>query len=276
MFPYLSEVAGHLNPEERELLETRLRLQSQEIMKKYYRVLTSFCQSLCDRDFPLKELVRYLRMLKAYDPVKDVPPEQQESVFEGHMQQLKNATSIDDLFDVIEEYCTFFNFDVLACMIDEYGTVSDKQRLQKYKEEFHEYAKRRIYECPSNFVKKDSDKFAKLHLKLDSKYDKFGLKVLQGFQAAICEILEVSSKSLVLCQLGKGCVELTFRMPIFLQQSICHLSNDQKKSLAAIGVIRLSSGSYHFSTRDHQVIILCNPAYCYPDTMSCKNVFQMI
>ena len=54
---------------------------------------------------------------------------------------------------VIGDYCWFFNSQMLECIIDKLGTKQDKKNLIRYKEEFNEYAKRHVFECPSEVGK---------------------------------------------------------------------------------------------------------------------------
>lgn len=251
-FPLLEENTGQLSQVERGHLEVKLSSESQEIMKKYYDLFCGFCQSLSNRHFSLTELISYLRRLKAYDPVEDIPQEQQKSVFEEHMQQLKNATSVDDVLDVVEKYCSFFNYDIIECMIMEYGTDHDKLKLERYIEEFNQYAKRRIYECPSDLANIDEES-VKLHMKMDSKYEGYSLKALKEFQVYLCRVLNVSVHVLMLCRLDKGCIELTFQIPSFIEDHIFPLSIHHMTELSALGVLSLSVGNNRIVLQDQQV-----------------------
>lgn len=79
----------------------------------------------------VQELVRYLRRLQAYDPVKNISQEEQKSVMEQHMQQLRNAVHVDNVFDVVKKYSSFFNYKIFADMILEYGTEHDKTAIEE-------------------------------------------------------------------------------------------------------------------------------------------------
>jgi len=58
------------------------------------------------------------------------------------------------------------------------------------------------------------------------------------------EILEVESETLYLCQIDKGCVELLFQVPSFIEEDIFPLSVGQQQLLASIGASRLTCGRY--------------------------------
>lgn len=249
-FPLLDVTT--MSSDDKSLLEGRLTRESRAIWKKFYDMLDIFRQSLNEQKFPLNDLVSFLRRLKAYVSVKDIPPEQQESVFKEHMQQMKKATSIEDVFDVVEEYCSFFNYEIIEEMIERFGSENDKSELQKYTEELKQYAKRRIFECPSNFSKGKGGGTS-LKLKLDSNYSKCSLNELGEFRIFLSVILKISPHTLLLRKVDDGCIELSFQIPAFIQHNSFPLSSSQEAALRDLGVLSLSSGDYYFSSEDHQV-----------------------
>ena len=257
-FPHLDEIIP-LGERDRRLLEARLRYDSQEIMAKYYDLVTKFCKSLCVRNVLLPDLVFYLRRLKAYDPVEEEePPKDCKTVFDGHMKQLKNATSIHDVFEVVEKYCSFFNYDIIKCMIEEHGTDADKLSLKQYIEEFDQYAQRRVYECPSSYTEGDNQA-PELLVKLDSKYDECSLKALEHFQISLCKVFNVSLHALLLRHVDKGCIELRYQIPTFVQRTVFPLSTNQEGALSSLGVTSLSTGAYHFSIEEYHTHVHVYP-----------------
>ena len=84
-------------------------------------------------------------------------------------------------------------------------------------------------------------------MKLDSKYGSCTVAQIEGFRQKLSGILRVSSQGILrLCQVDKGCLQLMFQVPEFVQQEIFPLSGEQEVSLAAMGVIRLTCGKYQF------------------------------
>ena len=126
-------------------------------------------------------------------------------------------------------------------------TEEDKAKLQKYKDKFNQYAKRRIFECPPEFGPVSDADHADIFVKLDAQYDDYTVAEIEVFRHKLSEILRVSSESaLRLCRVEKGCIQLTFQMPTFLKQEIFPLSREQERALAAVSVIRLTCGEYQF------------------------------
>ena len=84
-------------------------------------------------------------------------------------------------------------------------------------------------------------------MKLDSHYDDCTVAEIELFRHKLSEILFVSSESaLRLCRIEKGCIQLLFQMPTFVQEEVFPLSTEQKRTLAAMGVMRLTCGEYQF------------------------------
>lgn len=53
---------------------------------------------------------------------------------------------------IVIDYCSFFNFQMIECLIDSLGTDEDKRALQIYKDSFMEYAKRKVCEMPFEVI----------------------------------------------------------------------------------------------------------------------------
>ena len=192
----------------------------------------------------LNELVVCVMTLGAFNPVFK---ESQMPVFHQFFEKLKAADTIPKVFMVLNDYFSFFNYHIIEHIIKELGTEEDKAQLQQYKDDFNQYAKRRIFECLPEFGPVSETDHAAIFVKLDSQYDNYTIVEIEGFRHKLSEILRVSSQGVLrLCRIDKGCVLLKFQVPSFVQQKIFPLSGDQEKVLAAEGVIKLTSGEYQF------------------------------
>ena len=238
---------NELSPKERRHLEARLRMDSQVIITKFCSLRSSFYESLLDREIPVKRLTTHMRAIEAF-----AAPHLSQSIFEEHKQQLKKATCIEDAFEVLDEYCSFFNYGIVEFMIGKLGTEKDQQNLQEYKDDFAHYAQRRLFECPSKISSKCQDGQVEFHMKLDSKYEKYSLEDMIEFQITLCKILQMSIHVARLCEVGKGCIELIYQIPLFVQQTVFPLSVEQETTLFNLGILSLISGDYSFSAKEHQ------------------------
>ena len=241
-FPYL-KVNG-LTPEQQERLKTRLCVESEDIVHKFWRLHSRVYESLCERNVPVDKLVTHLLSLCAFDPVYKGS---QKPALQTFFQELQNAGSIEEVLFIIRDYISFFNYRVIEHIVDGLGTDQDKVELQNYKKEFNEYAQRRIYECPPVYGPMSIAEHADLVVKVDSVYENFTVKQLKNFEHRLSQIFCVSPQSgLRLCQVEEGCLQLIFQVPSFVQQEIFPLSSEQERALAAEGVIRLTCGDYQF------------------------------
>ena len=128
---------------------------------------------------------------------------------------MENITDIEEVKDLIEECSTYFDFRPVEYMIQNVGLERYRQLLEKYKEDFEHYIKRRVFECPCEIGPPEAPNSTKLYVKLESDYDK--LVDLKQFQCHLCLILEVSVHVLRLSSVKDGCIQLTFLIPSFIQ-----------------------------------------------------------
>ena len=151
---------------------------------------------------------------------------------------------------VIRDYFSFFNYRVIEHIVNGLGTPQDRVELQNYKNDFRQYSKRRIYECPPVFGPISDTDHAFLDLKVDSAYEQFTVEELENFQYRLSKLFGVSPQSVLrLCRAEEECLQLIFQVPSFVQQEIFPLSSEQERALTAEGVIRLTCGDYQFAAK---------------------------
>ena len=239
-FPYL-DLSG-LTHEQQQELRGRLCSESQEIMMRFQKLVSTTIKSFQKQCVPLDDLVSHVMTLGAFDPVFKGP---QVPVFHLYFEELKTADTIPKVFMVLNDYFSFFNYHIIEHIIEVLGTEEDKTELQKYKEHFDQYAKRRIFECLPEFGPVSDANHADIFVKLDSHYDKHTVAQIEGFRHKLSDILHLSSHGILrLCRVDKGCFQLTFQVPAFVQHEILPLSIRQERALAALGVIKLTCGEY--------------------------------
>ena len=241
-FPYL-DLSG-LSHKQQQELRGKLWSESQDIMMRFQELVSAIIKSFQRQCVPLDELVSHVMALGAFDPVFKEP---QAPVFCHYFKELKAADTIPKIFMVLNDYFSFFNYHIIEHVIKELGTEEDKAELQRYKEDFKQYAKRRIFECLPEFGPVSDSDHAGVFVKVDSHYEKYTVAEVEGFRHKLSKILQVSSQGILrLCRVDKGCFQLMFQVPSFVEQEIFPLSSEQEKALADLGVIRLTCGDYHF------------------------------
>ena len=244
-FPHLKE--SGLTREQQEGLSIRLCVESEDIIRKFWRLHSRVYESLRQQNVPVDRLVAHLLLLDAFEPVSK---SSQKPLLQTFSQELQNAESIEKVLCIIKDYFSFFNYHVIEHIVDGLGTDQDRAELQNYKKEFDEYAKRRVYECRPVYGSTSKADHAELVVKVDSVYEKFTVTELKKFEYRLSRIFCVSPQSVLrLCRVEQGCLQLIFQVPSFVQQEIFPLSTEQESALAAEGVIRLTCGDYQFAAK---------------------------
>ena len=244
-FPYLN-LSG-LNHHQQQELKGKLQLESQEIMIQFQELVSATIKSLIRRNVSPKKLLSHVLALGAFGPVFKEP---QVPVFCHRFKELKAANTIYDIFLVLSDYFSFFNYQLIEHIIKELGTRNDKTKLQKYKEDFNQYAKRKIFECPPEFGSVNDGDHADVFVKVDLYYKNCTAAQIERFRHKLSKILCVSSQGILhLCRVDKGCFQLMFQIPSFIQHEIFPLSREQEKDLSAEGVIKLMCGEYQFKVK---------------------------
>ena len=216
-------------------------MESEDIQLRFHILCNKFFNSLDALQLPVKRLVRHLKGLKA---LKCVNSPKSAAVIQSYEYVLEHIDDIESVKDIIEDHSTFFDCRPIEYMIEVVGMEEDKQRLEKYKEDFEHYIKRRVFECPTEIGPTHTPNNKELRVKVESDYSK--LVELKQFQCRLSLILEVSVHVLRISSIKEGCIQLTFFIPSFVQEAIFPLSAEQKVALKELGIIQLSCGDYHF------------------------------
>jgi len=190
-FPYL-DLTG-LTSEQQQTLTGRLQFESKAMMLKFQHVVSVALKSLRKREVTVRELVSHLMTLGTIYPVykeAKVPP------LHKCYKDLMNAETIPDLFLQLRDYFSFFNYHIIDQIITELGTEEDRQELQKYKDDFQVYAKRRIYEYLPKFGPVSETDHADVFVLVDSHYESYTVQEVHEFQIRLIEIYTSSKRIL--------------------------------------------------------------------------------
>lgn len=137
-FPYLK--TSELSEDELSILWSRLYDETYNIKHKFAQLMTKLRKELKDAD--VEEVVYYLVNLDS----------------QMFRNQLYNCTKISKVSMVVSKYVSFFDYDLVEKITDEFGSESLKTQLQNYNKCLEEFAKRRVEQCPSDaFGESESD-----------------------------------------------------------------------------------------------------------------------
>ena len=238
-----------MDEDEKERLHQRLFAESESMEYKFQELFKTMRKSLTERKVAVGELLKHLDCLGSIKPLyKGITL----PVLGCQLPELRKTASIDDAMSVIGGYCSFFNFRIVECIIENLGTDQDKTNLKKYMEEFSVYAQQHIFECPAELGEIDEAAHANMFVTLDTTYDSYTVSHLYAFVSNLQRVLKIPAMSLRLCRIGPGSLKLIFQLPLSLQQTTFPLSSDQEAALGNIGVVLLSCGDYLFSQQANE------------------------
>jgi hypothetical protein len=241
-FPLLN--LKEMDEDEKERLHQRLFAESESMEYKCQELFKATRMSLVERKIAVRDLLKHLDCLGSIKPLykgTTLP------VFGCQLPELRKTASVDDAMSVISGYCSFFNFRIVECIIENLGTDQDKTNLENYQEEFSVYAQRHIFECPAELGQTDEDGHANMFVTLDATYDSYTATHLCSFIGNLQRVLKIPAMSLRLCRIGPESLRLIFQLPLSIQQTTFPLSSDQEAALASLHVTLLSCGDYLFS-----------------------------
>ena len=242
-FPLSYKSFGSLDGQEKEDFLFELRRDTRQIMTKFYRLASELYNSISHgpRPVTVHDLRANLYEIKVY-----LDDRFEESVIVEYEKKLDEAEEIEEIFNIVTKICSFLDYDLLEKLTNKFGNEEDKERMTEYRKDFVDYAKRRtsIYECPS-IEPADCTKWIDVYVKLDSTLEaKLGIEKLREFRHQISKILEINKLAIRFCCAQKGCVELKFQLPNFIEKAIIPLSFEEKVQLKQLGVIQFSTNDY--------------------------------
>lgn len=235
-FPLLA--AKNLSESNRNMLDSHLYMQFCELSMKYASLTSSVRDSLKQQKITAAQLAEKLMDLVGFVPLRQG---NECRLLENRSPELKQAETTDEVFLILKEYHSFFNYELVKYIIEKLGTEEDKANLEKYVEDFTEYCKRSVFECPFPSGSKTSPHFVDLVMKVDSEsmIKPYTLKAVELFRMQVSKLLQVTKYTLKLCNVEEGCLLLRFQIPRFLKTVVFPLNSEQKKSLKDLGVIKM-------------------------------------
>ncbi len=177
-----------------------------------------------------------------------------QSVFRAQKKKLVKCPTIAEVWQVIGDYFSFFDYEMINQITDSLGTAEDQEKMKLYKANFIEYAKRRLVK--GKIASDSREDASRMIVKIDSSYDNCEMGRLKLFEWNLSSILNLNDGVLKLGTFDDGCVELTFLLPSFVTSDIFPLSTDQEHALQSLGVLQLHCGDVHYPAEVFNVTCL--------------------
>ena len=142
--------------------------------------------------------------------------------------ELNDCTSSSDVFEKLNRFVSFFDYDIAEDLIREFGSDAMNDELQQYRSSFEEFAKRRVRECPVNAFGEPESPEEVLVIKTDKLIERLTVDELRRLKYKIQKALGILMRVL---RVEKGCVKITFRLlnQEYLKQEFFRFDNEVQK-----------------------------------------------
>ena len=223
LFPYLDHSA--LTRNERIMLESRLMDDTRQMILLFATTENSFILSLQSMDIDIPQLRNFAGTI-----ISKVGPEEE-------VEKLKQSSKISEVFDALQPFKSFFQYEVIEDIVRVFGSPSDNQLMDEYISKFNVFCERSVFQVPPNIFH-DSD---------PNPGDKiFSIKLTREGQASLIDVVAVRKRvanildikvfALQLCCIAEGCVCLRFLIAAHVAKKIFPLSQPQVSALQDIQV----------------------------------------
>jgi len=211
-FPLLDLSA--FDHEQLKNLTKRLEFESRKIFEQFHELVSATVMSLNKQCVQLAEFNDHVTYLRQVQPVI------KSEVVPLFTMKPNIVETISDIFRILEDYFSFFDYHVIELIIYRFGTEEDEAGLQRYKDSFKQYAQRRIFKYPAIG-------HAKIFVILDSWYDDYTDKEIDWLHYELRDILHVSRDILHFHRVED------FAQPTFKVPTLEQLPREQEKTSEA-------------------------------------------
>ena len=175
-------------------------------------------------------------------------------------QQFSSIATLRELFILFQKYASWFNYEFIVKLADVFlpKNRSLKRKWSAYRQKLKDYFVNYngvAIKCADGIEFGLSNISGTEVMIAKVAKDDYTLNDLFFFRQAIRDALGMSQYRLYFCSVDCGCLELQYSIPEFLYSVLFPLTDEQVLSLANIGVIKLSCGSFKYDTEKVIIII---------------------
>ena len=174
--------------------------------------------------------------------------------------EFSSIKALHELFILLQKYASWFNYEFIVKLANVFKPRNRSLKrkwsvyCQKLKDYFVNYNGVAI-KCADSIEFGLSDIPGTEVMIAKVARDDYTLNDLFFFRQAIRDALGMSQYRLYFCSIDHGCLELQYSIPEFLYSVLFPLTDEQVLSLANIGVIKLSCGSFKYDMEKVIIII---------------------
>ena len=247
-----------LDPEVREDLQYTLENNLERIMHHYACYVSHLCECVKRKGVDVHELCTFLLRLFAFAP-SDKYHQQDKMLLSRMKVELKEAKTINDIFDLVGEECaSFLNYSIYQSILEKYCGDIDCEEF-KYPDKLQAYIDQ--HSIKEFFdVNPQLEEFTKSSKKLKFKIDiesTSRVARIVNLKSAIAKVLRLKPSALRLYSVEEGCVIATFLIPVHVADAIFSsdvvITMEERKKLQDLSVIWMKCGDYECDMREIDV-----------------------
>ena len=217
-----------------EDLKHMMRVDFKKIRNKFVNLQTEVRESL--RKVPLENIIAHvLGYVEVFDH-----PESDKKVQLLPEENLRRATSTDQLFVILQKRWNFLECDMLISIAEQFGDKTICKKVEEYHNDLKEFlGKRKLSEVPKDLsLSSCVDKaYEQVVMKLDLKDPT--LREIKDLKSKICESLGIMPSTLLISDIRQGCIEITFTIPMHISKHVFGkpVTGAQREALKAASVL---------------------------------------
>ena len=185
-----------MSKEEKKITKEKLVVENRQVKKKFTTCFRRISQSFERQKTCVSSLKTSVRLLK-----------------NSKLPELTSTTSVKEVFFIISQHSSFFNYQLLQDIIEEMKNEEGQWLLSEYKNEvLKPYLQRSIFEVPADSTATSASKSsAYMHacLKFPDKID-LPVSELLIIKNDLAELLKLPSRALELADFDEGSILLFF------------------------------------------------------------------
>ena len=223
--------------------EAELKSDSNEMICKFNKIRTGLHSFIVDTAVNINNLKWILQDFKHCGTIRKTS--NSEDVTENYM-------NVSELFTVISNYSSFFNYNLVEDIIKILKYEEGKILMEKYKQDFADYVKRRVTDCPSGIGMKGT-KHVCIQVQLDESFADCRLEHILTLGKDICKILGIKFYKLQVEGAKPGSVCIVFHL---VAEDVFPLSEKQLHEFETLRymkakILSISCGSYIYEIHLH-------------------------
>ena len=234
-----------------------LEIKIKELQLQFLDNLELTKQSLKASSHSVSDIIEYIEM----HIIALLSPKLQSSLTSRLRQEFSFITTLRELFVLLQKYASWFNYEFIVKLANVFlpRNRSLKRKWSAYHQKLKDYFVNYngvAIKCADGIDFGLSDIPGTEVMIAKVARDDYTLNDLFFFRQAIRDALGMSQYRLYFCSVDRGCLELQYSIPEFLYSVLFPLTDEQVLSLANIGVIKLSCGSFKYDMEKVIIIVI--------------------